>query len=713
MVGSEKLLNVYIYDFLQKSSLDETAQLFKKEADISDDKPEMDAPQGFLYEWWQIFWDIFNARTNRGGSELAQKYFQMQLYNQRQENLYRGMVVNAELGQQQANQHQEFPKEFGSMMNSTEHEFSEGVGSPYASKNLIPNVIPRNVIPCGSTGAVDLMNQSIAMGQRVGNVQPHFYEQQDMASKKTINGLESTMGVSMPQVDQHDMRHYSAQWQSQNQIFNSKLSPAPQFLNAQKQLHGGSMYEPQSLIYPYNYPGIVCPIQQQRVFVPKQYGQSPYIAQSPNTANMSMVNGSYLQGNNQFIQRKRKKANLQHQHVQASNMSANGAVQMQPGQHQNFQQQNNKEFTAIDGLDSYREQLGLLERENKKAFLMNFQKARSAGTTPLNNLQLANQVNQCMQLPSSMISPQTQGSPSCTELSSQSVAVKKKYTRRKQEQSKRSISEPNSPATPLTPFTNNTLTLSSSLSTVAEIPHCEPAFYSSLFNEDDKNKKRSKHSIATHPTPPVFPENPVDTSSAVTKKTYNTTSAQNAPTPAPFFTNKYRVNNRKSPTSNSSFKYKRSSVLDTAKQTVSTARIPSVSSSSNINLVHNTEKLLDKAHSTTTKPSTQDVLTVMNSTAHCRDFNVMNNDPIHNDPILTGDISFNFDHDDSNALTDGKKTAEELSKASMESLNDLSLVENDHNQVQLLNDNAQGSFNLNFSNPNSYNDFNFFQFNPR
>ncbi|ONH66970.1 Transcriptional activator FLO8 [Cyberlindnera fabianii] len=82
--NSKQLLNAYVYDFLIKSSLSRTAQSFIKEADIptgastakavkrppqKDLLPlaiSLDAPQGFLYEWWQIFWDVFNARTHRG-----------------------------------------------------------------------------------------------------------------------------------------------------------------------------------------------------------------------------------------------------------------------------------------------------------------------------------------------------------------------------------------------------------------------------------------------------------------------------------------------------------------------------------------------------------------------------------------------------------------------------------------------------------------------
>lgn len=34
----------------------------------------IDAPGGFLLEWWSVFWDIFIARTNEKHSEAAASY---------------------------------------------------------------------------------------------------------------------------------------------------------------------------------------------------------------------------------------------------------------------------------------------------------------------------------------------------------------------------------------------------------------------------------------------------------------------------------------------------------------------------------------------------------------------------------------------------------------------------------------------------------------
>jgi hypothetical protein len=37
----------------------------------------IDAPGGFLFEWWSVFWDIFIARTNEKHSENAAAYLEV------------------------------------------------------------------------------------------------------------------------------------------------------------------------------------------------------------------------------------------------------------------------------------------------------------------------------------------------------------------------------------------------------------------------------------------------------------------------------------------------------------------------------------------------------------------------------------------------------------------------------------------------------------
>ena len=48
---------------------------------LNDALPEPDvqitAPKGFLFEWWSVFWDIFRARGEKGGSPAAKAYYQV------------------------------------------------------------------------------------------------------------------------------------------------------------------------------------------------------------------------------------------------------------------------------------------------------------------------------------------------------------------------------------------------------------------------------------------------------------------------------------------------------------------------------------------------------------------------------------------------------------------------------------------------------------
>ncbi|VAI40826.1 unnamed protein product [Triticum turgidum subsp. durum] len=60
---ADKMLDVYIYDYLVKRNLHNSAKAFMNEGKVATDPVAIDAPGGFLFEWWSIFWDIFDART--------------------------------------------------------------------------------------------------------------------------------------------------------------------------------------------------------------------------------------------------------------------------------------------------------------------------------------------------------------------------------------------------------------------------------------------------------------------------------------------------------------------------------------------------------------------------------------------------------------------------------------------------------------------------
>ncbi|WVZ10597.1 hypothetical protein V8G54_015127 [Vigna mungo] len=61
---ADKMLDLYIHDYLKKRQLHATARVFKAEANVSTDPVVIEAPCGFLFEWWSVFWDVYISRTN-------------------------------------------------------------------------------------------------------------------------------------------------------------------------------------------------------------------------------------------------------------------------------------------------------------------------------------------------------------------------------------------------------------------------------------------------------------------------------------------------------------------------------------------------------------------------------------------------------------------------------------------------------------------------
>ncbi|WZZ55050.1 hypothetical protein YC2023_055157 [Brassica napus] len=98
---ADKMLDVYIYDYLVKKKLHNTAKSFMTEGKVSPDPVAIDAPGGFLFEWWSVFWDIFIARTNEKHSEAAAAYIEAQ---QGGPNPMNGIGSEAMLGQSNASQ---------------------------------------------------------------------------------------------------------------------------------------------------------------------------------------------------------------------------------------------------------------------------------------------------------------------------------------------------------------------------------------------------------------------------------------------------------------------------------------------------------------------------------------------------------------------------------------------------------------------------------
>ncbi|CAN6486243.1 unnamed protein product [Victoria cruziana] len=74
---ADKVLDIYIYDYFLKRNLHNSAKAFMAEGKVSGDPVAIDAPGGFLFEWWSVFWDIYIARTNEKSSEAGAAYIEV------------------------------------------------------------------------------------------------------------------------------------------------------------------------------------------------------------------------------------------------------------------------------------------------------------------------------------------------------------------------------------------------------------------------------------------------------------------------------------------------------------------------------------------------------------------------------------------------------------------------------------------------------------
>lgn len=92
---SKASLNDYIYDFFKKSSFNNSADTFAKECKSIKLDMHLEYQENFLGEWWQLFWDLFNTTTKRGGSEMANDYFKIMLTHQNSANLNKVSAINA------------------------------------------------------------------------------------------------------------------------------------------------------------------------------------------------------------------------------------------------------------------------------------------------------------------------------------------------------------------------------------------------------------------------------------------------------------------------------------------------------------------------------------------------------------------------------------------------------------------------------------------
>ncbi|ONI10470.1 hypothetical protein PRUPE_4G049300 [Prunus persica] len=59
---AEKMLDLYLHDYMVKKNMHKTAAAFRKEANVCGTPVVINTPDGFLHEWWSLFHDVYAAR---------------------------------------------------------------------------------------------------------------------------------------------------------------------------------------------------------------------------------------------------------------------------------------------------------------------------------------------------------------------------------------------------------------------------------------------------------------------------------------------------------------------------------------------------------------------------------------------------------------------------------------------------------------------------
>ncbi|KAI3800403.1 hypothetical protein L1987_28493 [Smallanthus sonchifolius] len=80
-------LNLYILDHIRNLGMHQTAEVFSREAGISEADSGLNLPDNFLSDWWSIFWDSYNlmmhARAS-GGEDMPESSAQAEALAQTQ-----------------------------------------------------------------------------------------------------------------------------------------------------------------------------------------------------------------------------------------------------------------------------------------------------------------------------------------------------------------------------------------------------------------------------------------------------------------------------------------------------------------------------------------------------------------------------------------------------------------------------------------------------
>ncbi|XP_058724075.1 transcriptional corepressor LEUNIG_HOMOLOG-like isoform X6 [Vicia villosa] len=199
---ADKMLDVYIYDYLVKKKLHNTAKSFMTEGKVSPDPVAIDAPGGFLFEWWSVFWDIFIARTNEKHSENAAAYLETQQIKAKEQQLQMQQLQLMRHAQLQRRDPNHPP--IGSPLNAitTEGVLGQSTATALAAKMYEDRM--KNSNPMDTETSQPLLDARMALlkstnhpGQMVqgnsGNVTAALQQMQDIKSEVNMGNMQRSL----------------------------------------------------------------------------------------------------------------------------------------------------------------------------------------------------------------------------------------------------------------------------------------------------------------------------------------------------------------------------------------------------------------------------------------------------------------------------------------------------------------------------------------
>ena len=225
---TKKVLNTFIKDFLEKSGMEETATTFGIEnannflepfdkASNAEEEKILEAfkiKRSFLNEWWQIFWDVFNAKTHKNGSTIAQEYYSFNV----------------------SRQHLDFLCRQGSMKAAFEQQMSERRGDyqmeamqQYSSMSALN--VPNSFSDKG--GPMMHMGQGLTQNP----YQAFFHSQQQQQQQQSPNTNNMQQKQQMLNIQQLQQQSPNATTMQKQQMLHIQQQQLQQIQQLQQQMH--------------------------------------------------------------------------------------------------------------------------------------------------------------------------------------------------------------------------------------------------------------------------------------------------------------------------------------------------------------------------------------------------------------------------------------------------------------------------------------------